>query len=85
MMQFSGYSEFWRTAHEMPSRKKQAFLSHWQLNNREDPTMSITAEYLKKAIIGESNAINKYRKFGEVAAKEGFPNVAYLFTATLKK
>ncbi|MHA1673836.1 MAG: rubrerythrin family protein [Promethearchaeota archaeon] len=45
--------------------------------------MSITAEYLKKAIIGESNAINKYRKFGEVATKEGFPNVAYLFTALI--
>ncbi|MHA1520390.1 MAG: rubrerythrin family protein [Promethearchaeota archaeon] len=43
--------------------------------------MSLTAEYLKKAIIGESNAINKYRKFRQVAAKEGFPNVAYLFTA----
>ena len=43
--------------------------------------MSITAEYLKKAIIRESTAIKKYRKFGQVAAKEGFPNVAYLFTA----
>ena len=61
----------------------KAFLSHRQLNLSEDPTMSITAEYLKKAIIGESNAINKYRKFGEVAAKEGFPNVAYLFTALI--
>ncbi len=43
--------------------------------------MEKTAEYLKKAITGESNAAIMYSKFAEVASNDGYSNIAYLFTA----
>ncbi len=36
-------------------------------------------EYLKKAINGETLATQKYSVFAEIAKKEGFANIAYLF------
>jgi rubrerythrin len=45
---------------------------------------SKTAKYLRKAIIGESNAIEKYQQYAQVAKKEGFHNVAYLFDALIQ-
>ncbi|MFX0103277.1 MAG: rubrerythrin family protein [Candidatus Hodarchaeota archaeon] len=38
-------------------------------------------ESLKEAITGEFNAILKYKKYSEIAEKENFPNIAYLFKA----
>jgi rubrerythrin len=43
--------------------------------------MNITDEVLKKAINGESNAINHYKRFQEIAIKENLSNIAYLFKA----
>jgi len=41
--------------------------------------MSLLKDYLKKAINGEFSATQKYREFAEIAMKEGFSNIAYLF------
>jgi len=41
--------------------------------------MSILKDYLKKAINGEFSATQKYSEFAEIAKKEGFGNIAYLF------
>ena len=41
-----------------------------------------TAEHLKEAFAGESQANQKYRAFAEKAEREGFPNVARLFRTT---
>ena len=43
--------------------------------------MNIIKEYLKKAIDGEFSATQKYSEFAEIAKKEGFGNIAYLFKA----
>lgn len=43
--------------------------------------MSITKEYLEKALNGEFLATQKYSEFAEIAKKEGFDNIAYLFKA----
>ena len=43
--------------------------------------MSLTMEYLKKAINGEFLATQKYSVFAEIAKKEGFANISYLFKA----
>ena len=45
--------------------------------------MKQTAELLKKAITGEFNATRKYGSFSEIAAKEGFKNISYLFKALI--
>jgi rubrerythrin len=45
--------------------------------------MSNTKEALKKAITGEFNAIQKYKKFEEVAAKENLPKISFLFKALI--
>ena len=41
--------------------------------------MNIVKDYLKKALNGEFLATEKYSKFAEIAKKEGFDNIAYLF------
>jgi len=41
--------------------------------------MNIVKDYLKKALNGEFLATQKYSKFAEIAKKEGFDNIAYLF------
>jgi rubrerythrin len=41
-----------------------------------------TAEHLKEAFAGESQANQKYRAFAEKAEREGFPNIAKLFRTT---
>ena len=41
-------------------------------------------KYLQEAITGETGAIRKYRTFAEIAEKEGFPNIAYLFRSLIK-
>lgn len=43
--------------------------------------MSKSADDLKLAITGETNASKKYLAFAEVAEAESLPNVAYLFRA----
>jgi len=43
--------------------------------------LSKAAEYLKKAINGESNAVKMYLKFSKTAKDQGFNKVAYLFMA----
>ena len=44
--------------------------------------MTDTTKNLKEAFAGESQANQKYRAFAKQAEKEGFANVARLFTAT---
>lgn len=44
--------------------------------------MSQTTNDLKEAFAGESMAYQKYKAFGEKAAKEGFTNIAKLFATT---
>ncbi|MHA1793006.1 MAG: rubrerythrin family protein [Promethearchaeota archaeon] len=41
-------------------------------------------ESLREAITAEFNAIQKYRKYAEVAEKEGYPRVAFLFKALIQ-
>ena len=41
---------------------------------------SVLINALKKAITGESNAKLKYQEYSKIALKEGFKNVAYLFS-----
>jgi len=43
--------------------------------------LSKAAEYLKKAITGETNATKMYLKFSEIAKEQGFNKTAYLFMA----
>ncbi|WP_457557989.1 rubrerythrin family protein [Candidatus Harpocratesius sp.] len=47
-------------------------------------TLSLTAEYLHEAIMGEQHAIEKYESFARIAYKEGFPHVATLFKALVQ-
>ncbi len=42
---------------------------------------AMTRKFLEEAYAGESQAHTKYLIFGEVAEKEGFPNIARLFRA----
>ena len=44
--------------------------------------MTDTTKNLKEAFAGESQANQKYRAFAKKAEKEGFTNIARLFTAT---
>jgi len=44
--------------------------------------MPTTKEDLKEAFAGESQANQKYRAFAKKAAKDGYPNIAKLFTTT---
>ena len=44
--------------------------------------MTDTTRNLKEAFAGESQANQKYRAFAKTAEKEGFTNIARLFTAT---
>jgi len=44
--------------------------------------MTDTTKNLKEAFAGESQANQKYRAFAKKAEKEGFANIARLFTAT---
>ena len=44
--------------------------------------MATTQENLKEAFAGESQANQKYRAFAKKAAREGFPNIAKLFSTT---
>jgi len=44
--------------------------------------MTDTTKNLKEAFAGESQANQKYRAFSKKAEKEGFANIARLFTAT---
>lgn len=43
--------------------------------------MELYQELLEKAIDGESTAIARYHKYSEIALKEGFKNIAYMFQA----
>ncbi|RLI65857.1 MAG: hypothetical protein DRO88_03405 [Promethearchaeia archaeon] len=43
--------------------------------------MKKTIKYLREAIEGEHQAVEKYQKFATVAYEEGFPKVALLFKA----
>lgn len=45
--------------------------------------MELTKKALKEAITGEFNAIQKYIKYQEVALKENFPKIAYLFKSLI--
>ena len=44
--------------------------------------MNTTEENLKEAFAGESQANQKYRAFAKKAEREGFPNIAKLFSTT---
>lgn len=44
--------------------------------------MASTKDNLKEAFAGESQANQKYRAFAKKAEKEGFPNIAKLFSTT---
>jgi rubrerythrin len=46
--------------------------------------MSLIHEKLKAAITGEFNAARKYGRWAEIAASEGYANIAYLFTSLEK-
>jgi rubrerythrin len=50
-------------------------------NNNEEHSMT-TADHLKEAFAGESQANQKYRAFAAKAEKEGLPNIAKLFRTT---
>ncbi|MBD3352796.1 MAG: rubrerythrin family protein [Candidatus Lokiarchaeota archaeon] len=47
-------------------------------------TMKKTIKHLKDAITGEFNAINKYKKYAEVAEQESLPNIARIFRALVE-